>query len=127
MLQKEQPRRTTRTKAATQGSCAVRQHRRMIKVSCEDFKTIYQPVPRQCLNNCLLPSAIAYKPRPSHWFPSKPLGHNTLTHMVKEMCSAAGIKGHKTNHSLRATAATRLFHAGTDEQLIELGTIVLMV
>ena len=38
--------------------------------------------------------------------------------MVKEMCSAAGIKGHKTNHSLRATAATRLFHAGIDEQLI---------
>ena len=58
------------------------------------------------------------KPRPSHWFSSKPLGHNTLNHMVKEMCSAAGIKGHKTNHSLRATAATRLFHAGIDEQLI---------
>ena len=38
--------------------------------------------------------------------------------MVKEMCSAAGIKGHKNNHSLRATAATRLFHAGIDEQLI---------
>ena len=38
--------------------------------------------------------------------------------MVKEMCSAAGIKGHKTNHSLRATAATKLFHAGIDEQLI---------
>ena len=26
--------------------------------------------------------------------------------------------GYKTNHSLRATAATRLFHAGVDEQLI---------
>ena len=29
-----------------------------------------------------------------------------------------GVKGHKTNHSLRATTATRLFHAGIDEQLI---------
>ena len=34
------------------------------------------------------------------------------------MCSKAGIKGFHTNHSLRATSATRLFCAGTDEQLI---------
>ena len=30
----------------------------------------------------------------------------------------AGIQGHQTNHSLRVTTATRLFHAGVDEQLI---------
>ena len=34
------------------------------------------------------------------------------------MCKAAGISGYKTNHSLRATTATRLFQAGVDEQLI---------
>ena len=34
------------------------------------------------------------------------------------MCKAAGIHGYKTNHSLRATAATRLYQAGVDEQLI---------
>ena len=28
------------------------------------------------------------------------------------------VKGFFTNHSLRATAATRLYHAGVDEQLI---------
>lgn len=28
------------------------------------------------------------------------------------------IEGYKTNHSLKATAATRLFQAGIDEQLI---------
>ena len=34
------------------------------------------------------------------------------------MCKAAGIPGYRTNHSLRATSATRLYAAGTDEQLI---------
>ena len=29
--------------------------------------------------------------------------------MVKSMCSEAGIQGNKTNHSLRATGASRLF------------------
>ena len=34
------------------------------------------------------------------------------------MCSKAGISGFKTNHSLPATSATRLYHQGVDEQLI---------
>lgn len=34
------------------------------------------------------------------------------------MCERAGFSGHFTNHSLRATAATRLYDAGVDEQLI---------
>ena len=34
------------------------------------------------------------------------------------MCSQAGIPGYKTNHSLRATTVTHLYHAGIDEQLI---------
>ena len=34
------------------------------------------------------------------------------------LCSDAGISGFKTNHSLRVTTATRLFHSGADEQLI---------
>ena len=34
------------------------------------------------------------------------------------MCNDAGIEGYRTNHSLRATNATRLFSAGADEQLI---------
>ena len=33
-------------------------------------------------------------------------------------CSEAGIGGYRTNHSLRATAATRLYQAGVHEQLI---------
>ena len=58
------------------------------------------------------------KPKQDCWFAAKPLGHNPLDSMVKEMCKAAGITGYKTNHSLRATTATRLFQAGVDEQLI---------
>ena len=34
------------------------------------------------------------------------------------MCKMFGIDGFKTNHSLRVTTATRLFHAGVEEQLI---------
>ena len=34
------------------------------------------------------------------------------------MCKKAGIAGFKTNHSLRATAATRLYKEGVDKQLI---------
>ena len=48
----------------------------------------------------------------------KPLGHNPLNNIVQDMCNATGISGYKTNHSLRATTATRLYQAGVDDQLI---------
>ena len=52
------------------------------------------------------------------WYSKQPIGHNTLTKMMTNLCSKAGISGFKTNHSLRATAASRLYHNGIDEQLI---------
>ena len=57
---------------------------------------------------------------PTHdcWFSAVPIGHVTLASTVARMCKSAGITGYKTNHSLRATAATRLYQAGIDEQLI---------
>ena len=58
------------------------------------------------------------RPRPDCWYSRQPIGHNTLSTVVRRMCNAAGISGHSTNHSLLATAATRLFHKGIDEQLI---------
>ena len=57
-------------------------------------------------------------PHPDQWYSKSPLGHNTLSHVVAQLCCLAGIKGHKTNHSLRATTATRLYQQGVDEQLI---------
>ena len=58
------------------------------------------------------------KPTGETWFQPRPVGHNILGGVVKRLCTSAGLQGHFTNHSLRATAATRLFEAGVDEQLI---------
>ena len=46
--------------------------------------------------------------------------HWTTIHSktLLETCKKAGIKGYKTNHSLLATAATRLYLSGVDEQLV---------
>ena len=52
------------------------------------------------------------------WFLIQPVGHNTLASMVKNICSHIGVTG-KTNHSLRATGATRLFEANVPEKLIQ--------
>ena len=46
------------------------------------------------------------------------LNHKTLSEMVPQLCTKAGITGHKTSHSLPATCATRLYQEGVDEQLI---------
>ena len=57
-------------------------------------------------------------PTSACWFSTRPLGHNPLGNTVARMCKAAGIKGFKTNHSLRATATSRLYRSGVDEQLV---------
>lgn len=57
-------------------------------------------------------------PTLDRWYSTKPLGHNTISKTISRLCSAAGILGYKTNHSLRATAATRLYQSGIDEQLV---------
>ena len=58
------------------------------------------------------------KPKGNVWYSKAPVGHNTLGKTVARVCLAGGIKGYKTNHSLRVTTATRLFQSGVDEQLI---------
>ena len=59
-----------------------------------------------------------HQPTPSCWYSNKPLGHYTLSKTVARLCQEAGISGYKTNHSLRATTATRLYQSGVDEQLV---------
>ena len=49
------------------------------------------------------------------WFTLQVIGQNALASMVKRMF---GVQG-KTNHSLRATGATRLFEANVPEKLIQ--------
>ncbi|CAC5391905.1 unnamed protein product [Mytilus coruscus] len=47
-----------------------------------------------------------------------PIGHNTLQGTVKRLCTSIGLTGKRTNHSLRASAATRLYNAGIEEQRV---------
>ena len=53
------------------------------------------------------------------WFTTKPVGRNTLSRMVKDICNKGRIEGNKTNHSLRATGVSELFQAGVPEKLIQ--------
>ena len=53
------------------------------------------------------------------WYSSVPLGKHTLQSKFKNMCSEAEISGNKTNHSLRATAATEMFRHSVPEKLIQ--------
>jgi hypothetical protein len=53
------------------------------------------------------------------WYCSVPIGKNTLSGMLKNMCAKAGIEGNLTNHSLRAYATTELFQAGIEEKVIQ--------
>lgn len=52
------------------------------------------------------------------WYYNIAIGHNTLSKTVSELCKNGDIGGRKTNHSLRATCATRMFDEGIEEQII---------
>ena len=52
------------------------------------------------------------------WFTRQVLGVNTLAKIVSTICTNGGLTGHRTNHSLRATAATRMYDLEFDEQLV---------
>lgn len=60
----------------------------------------------------------ATHPTDKQWYTLKPVGHNSITKIISRLCKSAGIGGYKTNHSLRATAATRLYESGVDEQMV---------
>ncbi len=53
------------------------------------------------------------------WYSAVPLGMLTLQQKVKKLCANAGVVGHKTNHSLRASSATAMYNAGIPEKLIQ--------
>ena len=60
----------------------------------------------------------ATHPTDKQWYTLKPVGHNSITKTISRLCKSAGIGGYKTNNSLRATAATRLYESGVDEQMV---------
>ncbi|ESO95566.1 hypothetical protein LOTGIDRAFT_175143 [Lottia gigantea] len=57
-------------------------------------------------------------PKRDTWYCAVPVGRHTLSGVVKRLCANAGVDGFHTNHSLRATTATRMYDSGIDEQLI---------
>ena len=59
------------------------------------------------------------EPRNAVWYARQPLGINKLASTVRRICTAGGFVGHRTNHSLRATAASRLYDSTAKYTLIE--------
>ena len=55
-------------------------------------------------------------PTPCVWYCDQPYGINKLKTTVKDVCKEGGLEGHYTNHSLRATCASRLFDQNVPEQ-----------
>ena len=81
----------------------------------------YSKLPKEAFERdifYLRPLPVCPKDPNAPWFMMTPIGRNELGKMVKSMCMAAGIEGNKTNHSLRATAASQLFVANVPEKVI---------
>ena len=62
------------------------------------------------------------KPKPTQWYGNQVVGQNSLAGVVKVLMEEAGIEGFFTNHSLRRTGGTRLFHTGVDRKLVKEAT-----
>ena len=56
--------------------------------------------------------------KPTVWFTSPPAGHNKLGNVVSKICKDAEPQGQFSNHSLRATTATRGLESGNSDKLI---------
>ena len=52
------------------------------------------------------------------WYDCAPIGCDKLSKFLETMCKETGITEKKTNHSLRATGASALFHANVPNKLI---------
>ena len=62
---------------------------------------------------------LSKPPQEGPWCSAVLIGRNKLATIVKVTCTEAGLSEKKTNHSLRATAATALFEANVPEKLIQ--------
>ena len=53
------------------------------------------------------------------WFCDQPYGNHKVSKTIKEICKKGGLVGKFTNHSLRATSASRMFENEIPEQVIK--------
>ena len=60
----------------------------------------------------------SWEKHPDRWFDRKPLGKNTLGNMMVTISAKAGLPVVYTNHCIRATAITKLAHAGVQHNEI---------
>ena len=70
----------------------------------------------KCKKLYLRPKKLA---GPKVWYCDQSYGVNKVRTAVKEMCRKAGIVGRFTNHSLRATCATRMYENNVPKQIIK--------
>ena len=73
--------------------------------------------PRECPNGALYLTPLK-NPTQDSWYSRVPIGHNKLSETIPHLMRDAGIPGYFTNHSLRATATTRMYDAQLDEASI---------
>ncbi len=89
----------------------------------QDIVRLYQKyislLPKEPKSSALYKYGLRSPKTPCTWYADKLVGVNMLKKTVSRLTKCAGLCGHFTNHSLRATAATRLFHKGVDEQVIK--------
>ena len=52
------------------------------------------------------------------YYLDRPAGENRLRDTIKEVCKNVKLPGFYSNHSLRSTSCTRMYHCNIDEQLI---------
>ena len=71
----------------------------------------------KCPDDFYLRSLAA--PKSDVWYSCQPMGRLKLSTIVGDMAKEAGLKGRITNHSLRATSASRLYHSNCDEQIVK--------
>lgn len=55
------------------------------------------------------------KPSNDEWYCDVRVGINNMLKVVENLCAKAGLDGHFTNHSLRATAASKMYCAELPE------------
>ena len=78
--------------------------------------TALLPQGTNCKKFYLRPKKVAH---PSVWYCDQAYGVNKVKGVIKEICKKAGLDGKFTNHSLRATCATRMYDGNVPEQLIK--------
>lgn len=57
-------------------------------------------------------------PKEDCWYYAQPIGINALGKIVNKLLSKLGVEGRFTNHSCRATAASRMYQNKCEEQLV---------